>query len=252
MKRPDELFSLNGRVALVTGSTRGLGWTMAQALAAAGATVAVNGRDRDTVEARAKQLGGLACPGDVAVEPDAQRVVDSVLERCGRLDILVNNAGTVHRGSLTRTTSSDWARVVDLNLNASFLLARQALPAMRRQRHGRVISVGSVMSGIARPGAASYVTSKHALVGLTRAISVEFGAHGITANLIAPGFIATEFNAQVRSDESFTQHVIARTPCARWGEPNDLAGAIVVLASDSASYVNGQVLYVDGGLVGAF
>lgn len=246
------LFSLQGRVALVTGSTRGLGWLMAQALAGAGAKVVVNARDAQLAQERAAAIGGVAVPGDVGNEPGAVQVVRDAVERVGRIDILVNNAGTIHRGSFTSNTSEDWNRVLELNLNAAMVLAREVVKPMGKAGFGRLINIGSVMSGMARPGAASYITTKHALVGLTRALAVEYGAYGVTSNLIGPGFIATELNARARADEAFVKRVTDRTPCGRWGTPEDLAGAVVFLASNSAAYVNGQVLYVDGGMNGSF
>ena len=247
-----DLFSLSGLVALVTGSTRGLGWAMAQGLAGAGATVVVNAREAGRAQECASEIGGIAVAGDVASEAGAVQVVADTFDRLGRLDILVNNAGTIRRGSFTSNTRGDWDRVMDLNLDAAFVLAREAVKPMRSAGFGRIINIGSVMSGIARPGAASYVTSKHALVGLTRALAAEYGPYGVTANLIGPGFFATELNADARKDPQFSEQVLKRTPCRRWGEPADLAGAVVFLASRSAAYVNGQVLYVDGGMTGSF
>lgn len=252
MKSVADLFSLEGRVALVTGSSRGLGWAMAQALAGAGAKVVVNARDATLAGERAAAINGTAVIGDVSEEAGAVQVVAETFQKMGRLDILVNNAGTIRRGSFTSNTTQEWSRVLDLNLNAAFILAREAVKPMRSTGFGRIINIGSVMSGIARPGAASYVTTKHALVGLTRALAVEYGPYGVTANLIGPGFFATELNADARMDPAFSRQVTDRTPSRRWGEPDDLAGAVVFLASRSAAYVNGQVLYVDGGMVGSF
>ncbi len=252
MKPPAELFSLAGRVALVTGSTRGLGWAMAQALAAAGAFVCVNGRDEALARERAAALRGEAHAGDVTDEATAQSIVDAVIARHGRLDILVNNAGSIWRGALDAHDSAEWHRVMDLNLNAAFLLSRRAVREMASRGHGRIVNIGSVFSSIARAGAPSYVTSKHALVGLTRALAVEYARRGVTCNLIGPGYIATELNASLRADPAFSERVVRRTPAGRWGEPQDLAGAVVFLASDAAAYVNGVVLNVDGGMVAAF
>lgn len=252
MKSVADLFCLKGRVALVTGSSRGLGWAMAQALAGAGAKVGVNARDATLSAERAAAIGGTAIVGDVSEEAGAVRVVAQTIQKMGRLDILVNNAGTIRRGSFTSNTKQEWSRVLDLNLNAAFILAREAVKPMRSAGFGRIINIGSVMSGIARPGAASYVTTKHALVGLTRALAVEYGPYGVTTNLIGPGFFATELNADVRVDPALNRQVMGRTPARRWGEPDDLAGAVVFLASRSAAYVNGQVLYIDGGMVGSF
>lgn len=252
MKSPAQMFSLEGRIALVTGSTRGLGWAMAQAIASAGATVVIHGRDATLARQRATQVNGDAIAVDLADEVSAARLVETVMARHGRLDIVANNAGIVRRNPLATHSTDDWNAVLALNLTIPFVLARQSLAAMQAQSWGRIINIGSVMSSIARADAASYVAAKHGLVGLTRAIAVESRDSGITCNLIAPGFIATELNADARNDARFTEHVIGRTPQRRWGTPEDICGAAVFLASDAAAFVTGAVLHVDGGLAASF
>lgn len=251
------LFSLEGKVALVTGSTKGLGWATAQALAGAGAHVVLNSRHADDIAAKVEQLagGGLAASGaafDVADEAAATGALERIVSEQGRLDVLVNNAAVIHRGKFLDVNTADWRHEVETNLTACFFLAREAARHMAPRGAGRIINVGSVMSGIARWGAPAYVTTKHGLVGLTRAIAVEFGHQGITCNTIAPGFFRTELNLSQQQHPKTDEQVRARTPLRRWGEPQELAGAAVFLASDAASYVNGLTLYVDGGLTAAF
>ena len=251
------LFSLEGRVALVTGSSRGLGFAMARALASAGAHVVLNGRKPDEVAARASDLAGTglavsAAPFDIADEAAAVREISRIVSSRGRLDILINNAGIVHRGKFVDVKTEAWREVLDVNLTACFVLAREAARHMVQRGSGRIINVGSVMSGIARWGAPAYVATKHGLVGLTRAIAVEFGHRGITCNTLAPGFFKTELNVSQREHPQTNEQVQARTPLRRWAEPDELAGAAVFLASDASSYVNGLTLYVDGGLTAAF
>jgi gluconate 5-dehydrogenase len=251
------LFSLEGKVALITGSTRGLGWAMAQALAGAGAHVVVHGRKAAEAAVKADVIvkaGGSASPAafDVADEAAAVKAIAEIVSGRGRLDVLVNNAGVVHRGKFVDVETDAWRDVVETNLTACFVLAREAARHMGEQGGGRIINIGSVMSAIARWGAPAYITTKHGLIGLTRAIAVEFGRKGITCNAIAPGFVRTELNLSQQQHPKTNEQVIARTPLARWGDPQELAGAVVFLASGASSYVNGLTLFVDGGVTAAF
>jgi gluconate 5-dehydrogenase len=251
------LFSLEGKVALVTGSTRGLGWAIAQALAGAGAHVVLNSRKPAEAAAKVQELAssGLAASAaafDVADEAAAVAAVGRIVSARGSLDVLVNNAGVVHRGKFVDVTTEAWREVVDINLTACFVLAREAAPHMVARGAGRIINVGSVMSAVARWGAPAYVSTKHGLAGLTRAVAVEFGHKGVTCNMIAPGFFRTELNRSQQQNPKVSEQVKTRTPLRRWAEPQELAGAAVFLASDASSYVNGLTLYVDGGLTVAF
>jgi gluconate 5-dehydrogenase len=181
-----------------------------------------------------------------------ERLFEDVEKSLRGLDVLVNNAGIVHRAKFVDVQTESWRTVMETNLTACFVLAREAARHMSGRGGGRIINVGSVMSAIARWGAPAYVTSKHGLIGLTRAIAVEFGRKGVTCNAIAPGFIRTELNVSQQQHPKTNEQVISRTPLARWGEPGELAGAVVFLASDASSYVNGLTLFVDGGLTAAF
>ena len=251
-----EQFSLNERVALVTGSSRGLGWAIAQALAEAGAHVVLNGRSAATVEPRAQELAarGLAASISTFDVNDPKGPVDGVAaiaEKHGRLDILVNNAGIVRRALAVDTTDAAWQAVLDTDLTACFRMSREAAKPMIKRRWGRIINISSVMGTFARPTIASYVASKAGIHGLTRALAVELMPHGITVNCIGPGFYPSQANEIVRKDQKFYDWVCGRTPAGRWGDPRELGGAAVYFASEASSYCNGQVLTIDGGMVAA-
>ena len=248
-----ELFSLDGRVALVTGSSRGLGQALAEALAKAGAHVVLNGRDEAALAANEQRFSdaGLSvsvCPFDVTDEDAAIAAVAGLAKQHGRLDILVNNAGLARRAPLEEYPTEDWRYVLDVNLNSCFYLAREAAKPMLAAGYGRIVSIASIASFIARPIIAPYVASKHGLAGLTKALAVEFGARGVTANAIAPGYFATEMTKHLAADPEFDGWLKGRTPMHRWGEPEELGGAVVYLSSPASSYVNGHVLVVDGGM----
>lgn len=248
-----EMFSLQGKVALVTGSSRGLGWAIARALSSAGAHVVLNGRDRAALDARATELSGstggcTTLPFDVS---DGEAVAAGVAEigrRCGRLDVVVCNAGIVIRKPTMETSDAEWNAVLETDLSACFRVAREAARIMVRHSWGRIIMISSVMGTIARPTIASYVASKAGLHGLTRALAVEFGPMGINVNCIGPGFYPTEANQVVRDDKTFYDWVSARSPLNRWGDPSELGGAAIYFASDASSFCNGQVLTIDGGM----
>ena len=247
------MFRLDGKVALITGSTRGLGWAMAQAMADVGAHVVINGRHDETVMAKTAELslGGSLASGiafDVADPAAAVGGVETVIERHGAIDILVNNAGIQHRSPIADFDQAEWDRVMAVNLHAPFALARAAAVHMVAAGFGRIINTGSVMSQIARPTIPAYVASKSGIAGMTRALAVELAPHGVTVNAIGPGYVATEMNTALVNDPEFDAMVRSRTPAARWGRPAEIAAAAVFLASNQASFVNGHLLMVDGGL----
>jgi gluconate 5-dehydrogenase len=246
------LFSLDGRIALVTGASRGLGLAMAEGLAEAGATVLLNGRNALTLDAvvstlRGRGLNTEKLPFDVTDHHAARGAIDAIVARYGRLDILIANAGIIHRVPLDDWTLSDWDRILATNLKSCLILAQQAAKSMRQQGRGRIIFTTSIASVLARDGIHGYVASKSGLVGLTRSLACELGQHGITCNGICPGYFETDLTSSILQSEEFVRRLNSRVPLRRWGQPRDLAGAAVFLASDAGSYVTGQQIVIDGG-----
>lgn len=241
-------FSLKGRVALVTGASRGLGLAMAEAFVEHGATVVLNARDEKAVSAAARKIGADHLAFDVADVRQTEAALAEVVKRHKKLDILLNNAGIQHRRPLVEWTNEDFERVIAVNLTGCFRLARDAARLMLPNNFGRIINTGSVAAILGRPTIHAYVAAKAGLHGLTRSMAAELGRHGITVNALAPGYFATELNTALLEDKAFTAWVEARTPAGRWARPAELGGAAVFLASDAGSYVNGHVLAVDGGL----
>ena len=248
-----DTFRLDGKVALVTGGARGLGRTMALALAEAGADVALVGRSLDACQATAADIAAAtgrtvrAFAGDVAVAADVTRLAAEVATACGSIDILINNAGTNIRGPIDQLSEADWDTVVDTNLKGPFLCSRAIGPQMVARGWGRVINMGSIMSVIALPGRAPYASSKAGIIGLTRVLALEWAGSGVTCNAICPGPFATEMNRQLLNDPVAYQQFVSQIPLGRWGELDEMAGAAVFLASDASSFVTGSSLFVDGG-----
>lgn len=247
------MFALDGRIALVTGGSRGLGYAMAEALAQHGATVLINGRNAEAAAAAAATLreAGLAAQPLAFDVTDAGATMAAIAElktKHGKLDILINNAGVQHRVPLIEWTDEDFERLLASHLTSAFRLAREAAKMMLPQGKGRIINTASLMSILARPTVHGYTAGKSGLAGITRSMAAELGSKGITVNAIGPGFFATEMNTALLQNPEFTAWVERRTPIGRWAQPKEIAGAAVFLASDAASYVNGHLLMVDGGL----
>ena len=246
------VLSLEGRVALVTGAARGIGAATAVALAEAGARVAVVDRDGDGIERTADAIGragsdALAIPADVTDVPAMERAVDTVVAEWGRLDVLVNNAGIVRDATLGKVSDEDWKATLDVNLRGAMIGTRAALRPMRAAGAGRILSATSVVARMGNYGQTAYAASKAGIIGLTRAWARELGPLGITANAVAPGFIDTDMAKGV--PEKVLSALLERTAARRLGRPEEVAAVYVFLASDLASFMNGAVVGVDGGLL---
>jgi len=240
---------LSGRTALVTGSTRGIGRAIAEALAGAGARVAVVGRDAGRAEEVASAIGrdaaGFAC--DVTDSASVTALVENVEKAFGQIDILVNNAGLTRDNILFRLKDEDWDTVLDANLRGAFVAIRAASRGMMKRRWGRIINIASVVGIIGNKGQSNYAASKAGLIGLTKSVAKELASRNILINAVAPGFIETDMTAGMTAEARAT--LSGQIPLERLGTPNDIAAIVAFLASDLASYITGQVLVVDGGLV---
>ena len=243
-------FDLRGRVALITGGNGGIGLGMAGGLAAAGARVVLTGRDEAKGAAAVASIGGEASflAADITDEASARKLVADVVERCGRLDILVNNAGTSIRGAPETLSLADWHTVMDTNLTSTFVCCQAAYPAMKEGGGGKIINIGSMMSIFGAPYAAPYAASKGAVVQLTRALATAWAKDGIQVNAVLPGWIDTALTRRARDQVAgLHEKVLGRTPAGRWGEPQDLSGIGVFLASRASDFVTGTAIPVDGG-----
>jgi len=246
------LFDLTGRVALVTGGSKGLGKAMARGFAEAGADIVISSRHQDELTAAAAEIGEgtgvrvATVVADMTRRDDVDRLGRQALKEMGRVDILVNNAGSNTPQELAEITDDTWDRIVELNLTSCMRLARQLAPQMRERKWGRIIHISSIMALASGAGRSVYSATKAALVGMTRAAALELGPDNITVNCLAPGPFLTDLPGSVLTDEqkrSFAQ----RTAVGRWGQPRELAGPALLLASDAGSYITGQTLVVDGG-----
>lgn len=241
-----------GKVALVTGASGGIGRAIAEELARSGAQVALNysrnaARAEETVaQIEAADGQAFAVQADITDSGAVERMISQVQERWGRLDILVNNSGVTRDGLLMRMKDEDWDTVLDTNLKGAFHCSRAAVKLMMKQRSGRIINISSVVGVIGNPGQTNYCASKAGLIGFTKALAKEVGSRGVTVNVIAPGFIATEMTGQLPED--VVNRIMSNVPLGSFGEPEDVAAAVLYLASEGAKYVTGHVLQVDGGL----
>jgi len=246
-------FRLDGKVALITGGAKGLGLTMATALAEAGADVALSGRTLSTCEQSAKQIAsstGRRANGysaDVTAAADIERLVEAVERDLGPIDILINNAGVNIRGTVDQLSEADWDSVIATNLKGPFLVARAVGPRMVARGWGRVVNLGSILGAVALGGRAPYASSKAGVLNLTRVLALEWAGTGVTANAICPGPFATEMNLPLLNDPVKYQDFVRRIPMGRWGELDEITGAVVFLSSPSSSFVTGASLFVDGG-----
>jgi gluconate 5-dehydrogenase len=247
-------FDLTGRRALVTGSSRGIGFAIARSLLEAGAHVVIHGRATQSVEATAVELesefGAEAVSTAVFDVTDERAVIEGVaaLEADGPLHILVNNAGVQHREPMLDMSVADWERVIRTDLTSAFLVGRTAARAMIGRGAGAIVNICSVQTDLARPTIGAYTAAKGGLRNLTKAMTAEWAGSGVRVNGVAPGYIRTELTQPLVDDPKFNAWVLSRTPAGRWGEPDDIGGAIVWLASDASRFVTGQVVFVDGGM----
>jgi NAD(P)-dependent dehydrogenase (short-subunit alcohol dehydrogenase family) len=246
-------FRLNGKIALITGGSKGLGFTMATALAEAGADVALSGRTQSTCDeaaakiaaATGKRAKGFAA--DVTSAADIERLVASIEDSLGPIDILINNAGVNIRGTLDQLTEADWDSVIDTNLKGPFLVARAIGPGMAKRGWGRIVNLGSILGAVALGGRAPYASSKAGVINLTRVMALEWAGTGVTANAICPGPFATEMNLPLLNDPVKYQEFVKKIPMGRWGELDEITGAVVFLSAPASSFVTGSALFVDGG-----
>jgi gluconate 5-dehydrogenase len=248
------LFDLTGRSALVTGSSRGIGFALAKGLLQAGARVTTHGRNVDQVTAAAATLadetGGetRVSTFDVTQLEAVDQGVGEIEQERGTPDILVNNAGIQRRAPVTAFTLENWNDLLATNLTSAFLVSQRVARGMTQRGNGKIINIGSVQSQLARPSIAPYSATKGGIVMLTKGLCADLGPQGIQANALAPGYFSTELTKALVEDEKFTQWVSTRAPAGRWGKVEDLVGGLVFLASPASDFVNGQVLYVDGGM----
>lgn len=242
------MFNLAGKTALVTGASGGIGGAVAKALAAQGAVVALNGRNAEALEKLAAEIGPNChvIVGALDTAEAADAVIKAAEERMGGVDILVNNAGLTKDGLFMRMKDEDWQIVQDVNLTAPFRLTRAAIRGMMKKRFGRVINITSVVGVTGNPGQANYCASKAGMIGMTKSMAAEVAARGITLNCVAPGFIATAMTDALTEDQK--SKINATIPAGTMGAPEDIAAAVVYLASDEAKYVTGQTLHVNGGM----
>lgn len=248
-------FDISGQIALVTGSSRGIGRTLAQGLLEAGCVVVLNGRDSSTLARTSQELAELtdgAVLEEVFDVTDSAAVADGIArieDRAGPIDILVNNTGVQHRSPLVDFADEDWYRLLNTNLTSAFLVGREAARRMIPRSRGKIINICSVQSEVVRPGIAPYSATKGGLKLLTKGMCADLAPSGIQVNGLGPGYFETELTKALVADEEFSAWVRSRTPAGRWGKVEDLIGALIFLSSPASDFVNGQLLYVDGGML---
>ncbi len=249
-------FDLKGKRALITGSYRGIGYAMAEGLGKAGAQVIINGRNAEAVDTSTQKLVDLGIDAkakafDVSEENQVNQAVAEIEANLGAIDILINNAGIHDRNPITDMSLEQWNNVMKVNLAGPFLLSRAVAKGMIERKSGKIINICSVNSQVARPTISNYATTKGGLVMLTKEMAIEWAPHNIQVNGIGPGYIHTEMNTALFEDKEFNEWICGKTPAGRWGKPDDLAGAAIFLSSQTSNFMNGQIIFVDGGLLSA-
>lgn len=247
-----ELFDLSGRVALVTGASRGLGKAMAIALAQAGANLALCGRDVAELEAVRKTIGGLGRQAeyfvvDLLKKDDIDTVVERIVSTFSRVDVLVNNAGVNVRKPVLEISPEEWDLVIDTNLKGSLLVTQAVVPHMLSQGAGKIINMASILGAVALPSQVAYASSKGGIIQMTKVMALEWAQHNIQVNAIGPTYFETPLVAPLRNDPQRYNFIIERTPMRRWGQPEELSGIVIFLASKASNFVTGQTIFVDGG-----
>lgn len=248
------IFSVEEKIVLITGSSRGIGFTLAKAFGAAGAKVILNGRNNTTLCQAAKSLETLGYQVytsvfDVFDENKVQREINRIEKNVGPIDVLINNAGIQRRAQLEALSLKDWEEVLKVNLTGAFITSREAVKRMLNRESGKIINICSLMSELGRQTTGAYAASKGGLKMLTKAMTVEWAKYNIQINGIGPGYFITEMTQKLADDENFDSWLKSRTPAGRWGDPDELTGTAIFLSSDASSFINGQVIYVDGGLL---
>lgn len=252
----ENVFSVEGRIALITGSSRGLGLILARGLAAAGARLVLNGRDRERLEAARQKLADEgfdvhASVFDIIDNDQTQAAVSRIEEEVGPIDILVNNAGIQHRAPLEDFPEEAWHRVLDTNLTGAFHAAKAVVPGMIQRRRGKIINICSLQSELGRASIAPYAAAKGGLKMLTRGMCVDWAKYNIQINSLGPGYFVTEMTQALKDDPKFDAWLCGRTPSGRWGDPEELIGTLIYLCSAASDFVNGQLIFVDGGISAA-
>jgi len=256
MENTKPLFDLRGKTALITGSSQGIGFALAKGLAEAGAAVVLNGRDKVKLSKSADALSSMGAKvGTAAFDVTSGEATSAGIEKIeaefAPIDILVNNAGILRRAPLLELTEAQWREVLDTDLTSAFLLARAVAPRMISRGAGKIINICSLMSEVGRPTTGGYAAAKGGLKMLTRAMATEWAKHNLQINGIGPGYMLTELTKPLSENVEFSRWLMARTPAGRWGRPEELVGAAVFLGSRASDFVNGQIIYVDGGILAA-
>ena len=252
----ENMFNVKGKTALVTGSSRGLGYILARGLAGAGVRVILNGRNPEQLE---KARASLAAEGleteavsfDISDSSSIRSGIEEILSRIGDIDILVNNAGVQFRAPLEDFPEDEWRKILDINLTGAFLVSKAVAAGMKERGRGKIINICSLQSDLGRATIAPYAASKGGLKMLTRGMTVDWAKYGIQINGIGPGYFATEMTRPLKDDPKFDAWICGRTPAGRWGDPAELIGTLLFLSSSASDFVNGQLIYVDGGITAA-